>query len=78
MSIFQKRINMYYGFQLKISERHFDLSYFGQEKRILSPYTSQLTVRILVQLEKITFRAVLIILRTAPFICSESDVFYEF
>ena len=48
---------------------------FLQRERIQSPYTYRLNVRVLVQLERITFRAVLIHLRTALFICSESDTF---
>ena len=40
---------------------------------MLFPYTSWLTVRGLVQLERITFRAVLVLFRTALFVCSESD-----
>ena len=53
----------------------FRLQQFHQMKRILPPYTSRLTVRGLVQLERITFRAVLVLFRTALLACSESDTF---
>ena len=62
---------------MKFPEQRLDLSSFGKGKKILSPYTSWLTVRVLVQLERITFRAVLIFLRTALLVCSESDTFLK-
>lgn len=62
---------------MKFPEQRLDLSSFGKVKKILSPYTSWLTVRVLVQLERITFRAVLIFLRTALLVCSESDTFLK-
>lgn len=62
---------------MKFPEQCLDLSSFGKGKKILSPYTSWLTVRVLVQLERITFRAVLIFLRTALLVCSESDTFLK-
>ena len=48
---------------------------FLQRERIQSPYTYRLNVRVLVQLERITFRAVLMFIRTALFVSSESDTF---
>ena len=48
---------------------------FLQRERIQSPYTYRLNVRVLVQLERITFRAVPVFLRIALFVCSESDTF---
>lgn len=38
---------------MKFPEQRLDLSSFGKGKKILSPYTSWLTVRVLVQLERI-------------------------
>ena len=51
------------------------LTWFEHQKKILSPYQLWLTFRDWVQLERITFRAVHILLRTALFVCSESDTF---
>ena len=56
-----------------LRDTSYNLQQFHQMKRIISPYTSRLTVRGLVQLERITFRAILVLFRTALFVCSESD-----
>ncbi len=75
MPSFQKWPLKYHDHYQKHVYIGFRLQQFHQMKRILSPYTSRLTVRGLVQLERITFRAVYFLYMLLFFCCSESDTF---